>query len=372
MSTEKAKIINVSRINDLLRQKDLTDSKNGVSPVNILLSGIEQNLAQTGLPVTVVRGNPIVSVEDNFDNLLFPQDSVMRSGLHTLSVDSSRVLRTQMSASAVEYFKSKFEGKTGIYLFPGIVYRREGSHHQLDVWQVTRRDNVISLSIHQLMNSVLQPCIGNGDQIKVSGKDLYYIENGIKAKVPINNSLGTVFDGGQIVDEVLRKIGIDPNEYQVLAAGVSLERLALNAKKISDPRLLRSTDPRVASQMGDLKPYHLVSFMPAIIRDMSVPVSLEITPENVDSLVRTHTQEGLVESVEIVSDTPYQAVPEAARQRLGIRPEEKNLLVRVTFRSFERTLKKEEANSVRETLFEVLNHCNGQTLAELANLPKSR
>jgi len=375
MSIEKAKTITEARVRNLLGLKDLTDPENGVSPINILLLRVQENLVRNGINnnnVRIVRGNPVVSIENNFDILGFPADSVMRGGIHTLSTGEGKVLRTQMSTTAVEYFRDSRTTEEGVFLFPGVVYRREGVHHQLDVWTVQRRTSEPALTVHGLMNLVLSPCLNEGTQIKIGTKELCYITGGIKAKVPIRDGYGTVFDGGEVTADVLERIGIDSARYRVLAAGVSLERLAMMAKGIDDPRLFRSTDRRVVSQMKDLEPYPPVSFMPSISRDLSVPVATNITLGDVDILVRTHTREGLVESVEIVSETPYDLVPDPAKQRLGIRPEEKNLLVRVTLRSFERTLKREEANSVRQTLFEVLDHCSQQTLAELADMPQTR
>ena len=54
-----------------------------------------------------------------------------------------------------------------------------------------------------------------------------------------------------------------------------------------------------------------------------------------------------------VSD--YAAVPEKARERLGMSPGQHNLLIRVTLRSLEGSVSKEEANRVYDLLYSELH-----------------
>jgi phenylalanyl-tRNA synthetase alpha chain len=66
----------------------------------------------------------------------------------------------------------------------------------------------------------------------------------------------------------------------------------------------------------------------------------EDTPEELGDAVRAALGERaeLVESVEVLSETPYRALPPAAVARLGIAPEQKNVLLRVVLRALDRTL----------------------------------
>ena len=45
-----------------------------------------------------------------------------------------------------------------------------------------------------------------------------------------------------------------------------------------------------------------------------------------------------VEAIEVLAQTPYAALPSAARERLGIGPAQKNVLLRLVIRDLERTL----------------------------------
>ena len=62
-----------------------------------------------------------------------------------------------------------------------------------------------------------------------------------------------------------------------------------------------------------------------------------------------------VEAVEIVSETPGAALPPIARERIGLQPGQKNVLVRVVLRHPSRTLTRAEANDLRERVYDAIN-----------------
>lgn len=67
--------------------------------------------------------NPVVTVEDNFDKLLFPKEHVGRSPNDTYYADKNHVLRTHTTCYQSEFISS---GKK-CYLVTGDVYRRFAS-----------------------------------------------------------------------------------------------------------------------------------------------------------------------------------------------------------------------------------------------------
>jgi phenylalanyl-tRNA synthetase alpha chain len=62
-----------------------------------------------------------------------------------------------------------------------------------------------------------------------------------------------------------------------------------------------------------------------------------------------------VEAVTILSETPAAALSPAARERLGLGPDQKNLLVRVVLRDLDRTLTAREANQLRDAIYAALH-----------------
>jgi phenylalanyl-tRNA synthetase alpha chain len=59
--------------------------------------------------------------------------------------------------------------------------------------------------------------------------------------------------------------------------------------------------------------------------------------------------------VEVVSETPHDALPAAARARIGLAPGQKNLLVRIVLRDLDRTLTAAEANELRDQIYRALH-----------------
>jgi phenylalanyl-tRNA synthetase alpha chain len=152
--------------------------------------------------------------------------------------------------------------------------------------------------------------------------------------------------------QVLARAGLDAS-YSGLALGMGLDRLLMLIKDVPDIRLLRATDPRIAEQMLDPAPYRAVSAMPPIRRDLSVAVDPGDLAEDLGDRVRDAlgADAARVEAVEILSRTPYAELPPAARERLGARPDQDNVLVRVVLRDLERTLTDHNANVLRDRIY---------------------
>jgi phenylalanyl-tRNA synthetase alpha chain len=157
-----------------------------------------------------------------------------------------------------------------------------------------------------------------------------------------------------------------------LALGLGLDRVLMLRKGIPDIRLLRATDPRIASQMLDLSPYRAVSTMPAVVRDLSLMVAGELSMEEVGDRVRAALGEraNAVELVECRSETPYSELPPRAALRMGAKPGQKNLLLRVVLRDMERSLTHEEANELRDGIYLALHE--GEHLELATTAPERR
>jgi len=137
------------------------------------------------------------------------------------------------------------------------------------------------------------------------------------------------------------------------ALGMGLDRMLMLIKGIPDIRLLRSADPLIADQMLDLARYRPVSSMPPITRDLSVAVAEDEDEETLGDRVRDAlgTEAPCVEEVRVLSATVCDRLPASAARRLGARPGQKNLLVRVVLRDLEKTLTNEAANCLRDRIY---------------------
>jgi phenylalanyl-tRNA synthetase alpha chain len=102
-----------------------------------------------------------------------------------------------------------------------------------------------------------------------------------------------------------------------------------------------------------------VSLMPTITRDLSVVVSADddYDEETLGDRIRDAlgADADLVEEAKLLSATPYEHLPPAAIARLGARPGQRNLLIRVVLADLGTTLTNAAANVLRDRVYEALH-----------------
>jgi phenylalanyl-tRNA synthetase alpha chain len=356
----------------LLNLRDLTDPGQGRHAIQHVIERIERGLATTtGVPVHRHRTNPVVAVADHYDQLGYAPDAAARDARYSRYVRPDLLLRAHTSAAMPILHEqvangSLHPGEDDLLLaVPGLVYRRDvvdrqhvGEPHQLDLWRVRRGDPPLGVpDLHEQIATVvaavlpgrpwrteprLHPYTTAGRQLDVRAEGGSWVEVG---------------ECGLTHPAVLRRAGLDPDRTSGLAMGLGLDRLVMLVKGIDDIRLLRSTDPRVASQLSDLAPYEPVSAMPPVTRDLSVAVAADLDDELLGDRVRAALGDATrsIEAVEVRSRTPVAELPPAARERLGAAGDQVNVLVRVTLRDLERTLTREEANLLRDRIYAALH-----------------
>jgi phenylalanyl-tRNA synthetase alpha chain len=303
-----------------------------------------------------------VTVEQNYDQLLVSPDAVSRDVRYTRYVGQGRMLRSHSTAMVPAALRALAAepAADAILVCPGVVYRRDaidrlhtGTPHQLDLWRVTRRplDRGDLEEMVELLVGALVP----GRPYRWQARVHPYTLDGHQTDVRWDGDWVEVWECGLAHPEVLERAGLAG--WSGLALGMGLDRLLMLRKGIPDIRLLRSTDPRIASQMTDLAPYRPVSSMPAVRRDLSVAVDAEAVAEDLGDRVREALgpDADAVEEVAVLAETPYEQLPPSAAARLGMLAGQKNVLVRVVLRRLERTMTDEEANLLRDRAYAALH-----------------
>lgn len=128
--------------------RDLTDPAEGPHAIQLIVDRAVRALARLwGCEVRWRRGERIVTIEDNYDNLGFDPSDITRDARYTRYVDDRRMLRSHSSAMipAALCGLADDPAEDVLLVCPGIVYRRDaidrlhtGTPHQLDLWRVTR------------------------------------------------------------------------------------------------------------------------------------------------------------------------------------------------------------------------------------------
>jgi phenylalanyl-tRNA synthetase alpha chain len=340
---------------------DLTDPAHGRHAMQKLLADLLDGLrALWGCAVLVQRGSPAVSTHDNWEALRYPPDAAARDARYTRRIDAGRVLRSHTSAMIPQALRLASEAGLADVLLacPGLVYRRDvidrlhtGEPHQLDLWRLAPRA-LGPADLEAMVRAVVSAALP-GSALRVLPAVHPYTLQGLEIEVSAAGGWVEVGECGLAHPDVLRGCGLDPESIGGLAMGLGLDRLLMLRKGVDDIRLLRSTDPRIAAQMEDLEPYRPVSSMPPVRRDLSLAVEDELEPEELGDRVRAAVGDRArsLESVEVVAETPCGELPPAARARLGMRPGQKNVLLRVVIRDHERTLTDAEANDLRNEIY---------------------
>jgi phenylalanyl-tRNA synthetase alpha chain len=359
--------ITSTELDHALAIRDLSDPAGGPHAMQLLVDDLRTALA-TAWPVAtrVRRDHPVVPLADNYDNLGYAADAVTRDARYTRYVDPGHVLRSHSSAMippALRSLAAAPDPADVLLVCPGICYRRDavdwqhtGTPHQLDLWRITRR--VMTPDDLTAMIGLVVETALPGTQWRAVPAEHPYTVGGRQVDVHWNGDWVEIGECGLAARPVLRRAGLDET-WTGLAMGLGLDRLLMLRKGVPDIRLLRSADPRVADQLLDLAPYRPVSHMPPVRRDLSLAVDpgTDLSEEALGDRVRTalgHDAEA-AELVEPLSVTPYDDLPPAARERLGIAPDQSNLLLRLVLRPLDRTLTDAEANRLRDRVYATLH-----------------
>lgn len=357
----KFEVSPLETIEKLLTVSDLTmptpqDSERNI--VGKIFDQVVKKLDEYDFPdIEIIRGNVNVSAIDNFDKLLFSAGNPGRSSTYTRYTDEDHVLRTHTSALIPSTYenldKDTLDKKT--FVLPGLVYRRDvidpqhlDVFHQIDVWTLQRIDKYGKTTREDLLKlaqAVFEAACPGAKMIVLEAKHPYTLD-GIEVYAEIENGRQIeVLEAGLAHPQVLRNAGIDPDHFSGLALGMGVERLIMVRKNLPDIRLIRSIDPRIIKQMSDMEPFKAVSDQPAISRDISYCVDHNDAEEDICEKIRTvfGKNEDLLEEVKIIDRTPYEKLNPIAREKLGAKEDQDNVLVRITLRHPDRTLTKQEA-----------------------------
>ncbi|KAL6059548.1 phenylalanine--tRNA ligase [Balamuthia mandrillaris] len=313
--------------------------------------------------------SPIVSVKDNFDDLLFPEDHVGRSPNDTYYLNRTTLLRTHTSAHQNQLLR---EG-VGAFLVTGDVYRRDTidrTHspvfHQMEgvrvfePHQLSLNEEANLQLVEQDMKSKLEGMVRSifGPDLVIRWVDAYFPFTHPSWEMEIffeDKDWLEVLGCGVVHQDIMRQCGLGAKKGW--AFGIGLERLAMILFGIPDIRLFWVQDKRFLSQFlpspsSSIPPEEQVLDMntkfkpfskyPLVQRDIafwlpapSAPASSAFHENSFFEVVRGVGNE-LVESVE--------EVDRFVHPKKGV----ESRCYRISYRSMERSLTNEEINQIQE------------------------
>ncbi|MGH7496993.1 MAG: hypothetical protein ACREOO_31980 [bacterium] len=356
-----------------LHLRDLTDPQQGAHAMQQIVCAIHTPLAaRWQCRRHLHRACPIVSIEENYDQLGYPAGGAARDARYTRYVTGRMLLRTQTSAMIPGLLRAAAldPPEEVLLICPGLVYRRDvvdrlhtGEPHQLDLWRL-QRGQLASADLREMIATVVEAALP-GYRCRASAASHPYTTNGLQIDVEHNGEWIEIGECGLAAPAVLAGAGLDIGQITGLAMGLGLDRILMIRKGIEDIRLLRSEDPRIARQMLDLSPYLPVSNQPPIRRDLSIAIAKGLTAEELGDRIREARRDHLehIESVDILEEATYENLPPSAHARMGMHAGQKNVLLRLVIRDHTRTLTSAEANMIRDAVYRALHQGECMELA---------
>ncbi|TDP96648.1 hypothetical protein [Labedaea rhizosphaerae] len=352
-------LLSPAELSAALSLRDLTDPASGPHAMQLLLSAAVAALADSWPSrVSWHRDRPLVSTEDNYDRLGYGSAAITRDGRYSRYASETVMLRSHTSAGIPPALRALEAPDDVLLVLPGVVYRRDvidrlhvGTPHQVDLWRIATRplgeDDLLSM-VDTLVRAVLP-----GARWRAEPATHPYTTSGRQIDVETPDGWVELAECGLAAPHVLRSAGL-AGSWHGLALGMGLDRALMLRKGVPDIRLLRSSDPRIASQMQDLAPWRPVSMMPPVRRDLSLVVSVA-DEELLGDKARAAVDGDLVESLTVQAVTPHEDLPTAVQARLGTKPGQLNALVRLVLRPVDRTLTDAEANRLRDQVYAALH-----------------
>jgi len=291
--------------------------------------------------------NPIVSTQQNFDDLLIPSDHVSRRVSDTFYLDNSTVLRTHTSAHQTTFLKQGVEK----FIVVGDVYRRDSVDkfhypvfHQMEaVALFDSRDDALSA-----LNNIIDKLIASlfpGATYKWIDSYFPFTQPSYEVEIEWDNKLVEVLGCGLIHQDILKNCGINKHGF---AFGLGLERLAMILYNIPDIRLFWTTDTRFLSQFdnGDtlFKPY---SNQPVCYKDISFWISPTYEENHFFEICRSMSND-LIEDITLKDEFTKHG--------------KTSKCYRISYRSIDKTLTNADMDKIQSGIRDALEQTLGVTL----------
>jgi len=336
--------------------------------------------------------SPVVSVSQNFDELLTPVDHVSRRPSDTFYLSDTSLLRCHMTA----YQTTLLRKGQRAFLMVGDVYRRDtvdATHspvfHQLDgvrVWSQaqlpTREREALSAGdvapaqayilndLKGVLEGLARRLFGPSAQLRWVDAHFPFTEPSLELEVQWEGAWLELLGCGVIRGPILRACGTGKGAGHGddigWAFGLGLERLAMVLHSIPDIRLFWSRDPRFLSQFsgervlaeaweGKFTKFEPFSRHPACFKDLAfwVPAGVAVVSEE-----DAGKEGGGLEGSVFHENDVHAAVREAAGLLVESvtridrfkhpKTQKTSLCYRVNYRATDRTLTNEEVNAVME------------------------
>ena len=215
--------------------------------------------------------NPIVSIIDNFDNLLIPKNHTARSKSDTYYVNETEVLRTHTSAHQNELLSKGFTS----FLVTGDVYRKDeidARHypifHQMELLTLVDDECDAEVELKNLLSGLVEYLFPDCNY-RFNPDYFPFTNPSYEIEVEYRGIWMEILGCGIVQPAILTANNLIGKK--AIAAGFGIDRLVMIFSDIPDIRYLWSTHERFLNQFSDgkLNKFQPYSELPNQSKDIS-------------------------------------------------------------------------------------------------------
>jgi phenylalanyl-tRNA synthetase alpha chain len=228
-----------------------TEKPGNLHPVSRTIARIESFFGELGF--SVKTGPEIEDGFHNFDALNIPANHPARADHDTFYFNPDMMLRTQTSGVQIRTMEA--EQPPLRIISPGRVYRNDYDQthtpmfHQVEGLMVDKNVSFTELKgiLHDFLHHFFE------ESLEVRFRPSYFPFTEPSAEVDVMGKNGQwleVLGCGMVHPNVLKSVGIDPEEYTGFAFGMGVERLTMLRYGVNDLRAFFENDLRFLKQFN--------------------------------------------------------------------------------------------------------------------------
>jgi phenylalanyl-tRNA synthetase alpha chain len=339
------------RMKKYLSMPDL--SRTPGSPINeIVIRILEQ---EDFKDFDIIKVPEVVPLDVSFDIYGFAPDHPARSPSDTYFLDEQNILRPHTTVMWYYYLnqpevKEKMARGESVGFFSfGKVYRKDevdrnhmNIFHQMDGgFLIPKSKKTINVDdLQKVLSDVAKAVFGPDIKYRFNPDTFPYTDPSLEMEIEVGGRWIEVLGCGIMTNNLIRNLGLNPEEWSNWAFGFGLERLAIISMDLPDIRLFWSEDERVKKQLVLGQKYQEVSKFPPVVRDISFIVPKTFVPNDYFDLVRENVPD-LVEEIALIDK--YENDIKFGADKLSY-------AYRITYRSLDRTLTSDEVDTIHKKI----------------------
>ncbi|NPA80358.1 MAG: phenylalanine--tRNA ligase subunit alpha [Thermotogae bacterium] len=218
-------------------------------PIKLVANEILKVLENMGFEIG--QGPEVETDENNFTLLNIPPWHPARDMQQSLYLDNGMLLRTHTSPFQIRYMREHSPPLKAATF--GKVFRADefdATHspvfHQIEGFAVDR--NISIPTLRWTLQQIVKALFGEKAKVKFVPSYFPFTEPSMEVAVWYRGEWLEMLGCGMIHPQVLKNVGIDPDEWSGYAFGIGVERFAMVKYGIEDIRLFYENDRRFLQQ----------------------------------------------------------------------------------------------------------------------------